>query len=318
MVNRPTAWSAPARARAALAAPLCCGRPGCCCQRRRVPARPRPAVRRSSAKGRRAARPRPRRRSRRPACRRRRRWCCSSTAAVSHWRWAGCIAAQAWGRCRCRRPWWGRAGPCFAAQRAPGLGPRWADTIKPTVPATRGELKLVPTMMRKLSVQVGAFGPWGPVSVAGGRARAGGCALARPLAAVAGRASLRLVWPLSGRDWRGETRDGDRYGGCLGPVGLVEGLWFSCACRDVVHACHASRVGTRRYIDPRGQTGRKAGTQSLRPTAPPRGAKVAGLPARPSCRPGVAAHPVPASHAVSGQALAPCKRTYRRNCERWP
>ena len=36
------------------------------------------------------------------------------------------------------------------------------------MPATGGELKLVPTMMRKLSVQVGAFGPWGPVSVAGG------------------------------------------------------------------------------------------------------------------------------------------------------
>ena len=47
----------------------------------------------------------------------------------------------------------GRAVACSALRTWVGVSAGWDENIKPTVPATSGDEKLVPTEMRKLSVQ---------------------------------------------------------------------------------------------------------------------------------------------------------------------
>ena len=60
----------------------------------------------------------------------------------------------------------GRAEDCNALRTCATDSAGCCDTIRATTPATKGEEKLVPTVMSKLLVQLELTGPWLPVLVA--------------------------------------------------------------------------------------------------------------------------------------------------------
>ena len=60
----------------------------------------------------------------------------------------------------------GRAVDCSTVRTWAGVKLGWAENIKPTVAATKGELKLVPTVMSKPSDQPDVVGPCKPLLVA--------------------------------------------------------------------------------------------------------------------------------------------------------